>query len=117
MYSKHNYYTLLFPCRYRPEDASLIIGIGPWHALGHKVECASKWGARALEGTGRTFGDAIEHLWAILRPHNPSLKYMAKAPMRDYIEHLVCRKTGTIIIILGIITIITIIPSSSPLSS
>ena len=79
----------LIACRFQPEHRSLIIGIGPWHALGHKVECASKYGARALEGTGRTCGDAIEHLWALLRPHNPSLKYMAKGPMQDYIQHLV----------------------------
>uniref|UniRef100_A0A7S0RIL7 Uncharacterized protein n=2 Tax=Pyramimonas obovata TaxID=1411642 RepID=A0A7S0RIL7_9CHLO len=74
--------------RYRVEESSLIIGIGPWHALGHKVECAKRFGARALEGTGRTFGDGIEHLWAVVRPHNPSLKYMAKGPMMDYIQHL-----------------------------
>ena len=65
------------------------MAIGPWHARVHKHACQQEFGARAVEGTGLTFGDNIEHLWAWLRKHAHLMKYMAPANRQDYLVVLV----------------------------
>ncbi|KAK9818032.1 hypothetical protein WJX72_005982 [[Myrmecia] bisecta] len=65
------------------------LAIGPWHAKMHVAACQDKYGARSLEGTGRTFGDNIEHLWSELRKFGSILKYMSNAPRQDYLTQLI----------------------------
>ena len=65
------------------------MAIGPWHARVHKLSCQVEYGARAVEHTGLTFGDNIEHLWAWLRKHAHLMKYMAPATRQNFLVALV----------------------------
>jgi Kyakuja-Dileera-Zisupton transposase len=65
------------------------MGIGPWHTRAHNVECQDEYGARTLEGSGCSFGDNIEHLWADVRPWAYIMKRLSQAGRRDLLLMLV----------------------------
>ena len=65
------------------------MAVGPWHAKAHAAACQARWGARATDGSGLSFGDNIEHLWAMLRPYAYMLKRMSAAAREDFINNLV----------------------------
>lgn len=70
------------------EDAEISTAIGPLHARVHKLSCEAEFGARAVEHTGLTFGDNIEHLWAWLHKHAHLMKYMAPATRQNFLVAL-----------------------------
>lgn len=63
--------------------------VGPWHVLVHSGACQQRYNPRLLKGTGMTFGDLPEHLWASLRKYLGSLAYMGNADRDDFICILV----------------------------
>lgn len=65
------------------------MGIGPWHTRAHNVECQDEYGARTSEGSGCSFGDNIEHLWADVRPWAYIMKRLSHAGRRDLLLMLV----------------------------
>jgi Kyakuja-Dileera-Zisupton transposase len=73
-------------CRACPDAWHPPMGIGPWHARAHNVECQNEYGARTLEGSGCSFGDNIEHLWADVRPWAYIMKRQTPAARRDLLD-------------------------------
>lgn len=63
--------------------------VGPWHVKAHILACQLQFGARMLLGSGRSFGDNVEHLWAFLRPYAYILKRMGLPAREDCINQLV----------------------------
>ena len=80
--------------RVRPglRDALLKMAIGPWHTKAHKLSCQQVYGARLMEGSGQSFGDNIEHLWANTRKHAHLLKRQTAAARQDHLVDLVRRE-------------------------
>ena len=66
------------------------MAVGPWHARAHIAACQEKFGARSQPGSGLSFGDNTEHLWAVLRLYAFMLKRMTAARRRDLLLLLVC---------------------------
>lgn len=65
------------------------MAVGPWHARAHIAACQEKFGARAAPGSGLSFGDNTERLWAARRPYAYMQKRMAAARRRDQLLLLV----------------------------
>lgn len=79
-------------CRMRPDllEASPLFAVGEWHLKAHVPTCYEAYSARLKEGTGNSFGDNVEHLWADLRKHGHLTKRMTKAGRQDKVTVLVC---------------------------
>lgn len=76
-------YVSCLDCRVCPEAWHPPMGIGPWHARAHIVECQNEFGARTLDGSCCSFGDNIEHLWADVRPYSYIMKRLTAAGRLD----------------------------------
>lgn len=76
-------------------DGGPGLAVGPWHVKMHVPACQHKYGARRMLGAGNSFGDTIEHLWAVLRKHAHILKRMALATREDHISDLVGPSSGS----------------------
>ena len=63
--------------------------MGPFHAGMHVLACQLEYGARNVRGTGLTFGDVIEHLWADTRRFALAMAYMSMANRDDLFMRLV----------------------------
>jgi hypothetical protein len=62
--------------RHFKADQRLKFAIPAFHAYAHNVECQLTTGIRSVEGAGLTDGEAVERLWAELRPMVKATKVM-----------------------------------------
>ena len=66
-----------------------MFAIGPWHGPAHKGDCQDRFGARVTAGSGLSFGDNIEHVWAFVRPYALIMARMGHAARLDFLTVLV----------------------------
>ncbi|KAJ7066079.1 hypothetical protein C8F01DRAFT_1248123 [Mycena amicta] len=61
-------------------------GLPVWHAEAHEEKCRAANSLLHAEGVGRTDGESIERLWALLNPTSYSTKEMGEGNRQDTIE-------------------------------
>ncbi|KAJ7053016.1 hypothetical protein C8F01DRAFT_955086, partial [Mycena amicta] len=64
----------------------LKFGLPVWHAEAHEEKCRAAHSLMHAVGVGRTDGESIERLWALLNPSSYSTKEMGEGNRQDTIE-------------------------------
>lgn len=73
----------------RIEEYEIQFALPVWHAAAHEPSCQNQNLLSYAEGVGRTDGEGIERMWAILNPLGFSTKEMGSGARHDTLENKV----------------------------
>lgn len=69
-----------------PETMEILAAIPKGHCPGHKYECQCRFAMGIQPGVGRTDGEAIERVWALIRMCAASIKEMGPGSRADTLD-------------------------------
>lgn len=69
-----------------PEDLTIVHGIGLMHVGGHIPSCFPRYAPTFIDGAGRTVGEVLESLWAVLNEISASTQNATHASRREMLD-------------------------------